>query len=74
MAIHEQYRNEFEQWYADQMSADTGGKHTAEEIAKMRKENGFYGGHRQYLNGCWVGFCAGKNGKAEAIKPERIDG
>ncbi|WP_252108954.1 MULTISPECIES: hypothetical protein [unclassified Halomonas] len=60
MAINEQYREEFEQWYADQMSADTGRNQTAKEIAKMRKKDGFYGGQRHYLNGCWMGFCAAK--------------
>lgn len=52
-------RDEFEAWYAAKMSADVGKKVTPDEIRDLRRPNGFYG-DRGYLNGCWVGFRAGR--------------
>lgn len=53
-------RDDFEAWYAAQMSADTGRDVRPEEIRNLRTPNGFYG-DRGYLNGCWVGYLAGRS-------------
>lgn len=55
----EHERELFESWYARKWSEDEGVHHTADEVKKLRKPNGFYG-DRGYLNGCWVGFKGAK--------------
>ena len=59
-------RDQFEEWYADDMRVNGFKDVTAAEIREMR-EGDFYGAHRNNLNGKWEGWQA--KGATHATQP-----